>query len=361
MKKLLIIRFSALGDIAMTVPIVLDLAVQYPDLEISMLSRSMAAPLFERLPKNVHFIAADLKGRHKGLLGLCRLWRDAHLSDFDYIADFHDVLRTWWLLTEGCLRRKKVAKIDKGRKGKKALTRQKNKVFEQQATSFERYAKVLEQLGFPIKPQFVKLDYSSFCETQKATNETWIGIAPFAKHQAKVYPLEKMEQVIKALSERKNTTVFLFGGGEEEKRQIAELCAKYPNVQPAQNPNSSTSGLLRSARNDECRFASLRGGTTKQSRNQLAMELALMGQLDVMLSMDSANMHLASLVGTRVVSIWGGTHPYAGFLGWNQNPSDCIQLDLPCRPCSVYGNKPCLRGDYACLNGIAPKQIIEKL
>ena len=331
MKKLLIIRFSALGDIAMTVPVVHDLAMQYPDLEITMLSREIARPLFEQLPSNVHFLAADLKGRHKGLFGLCSLWRDAHLSDFDYIADFHDVLRTWWLRTEGCLRRKKVAKIDKGRKGKKALTRQKNKVFVQQATSFERYAKVLEQLGFPTKSQFVKLDYSSFCKKQKATNETWIGIAPFAKHPAKVYPIDKMEQIIKALSQKESTTLFLFGGGEEEKRHIAELCSKYPNVQPA------------------------------QSQHGLLGELALMGQLDVMLSMDSANMHLASLVGTRVVSIWGGTHPYAGFLGWKQKSSDCVQLNLPCRPCSVYGNKPCFRGDYACLNGIAPERISEMI
>ena len=186
-------------------------------------------------------------------------------------------------------------------------------------------------MGFPIQPQFNKLDYSAFCETQKEDNETWIGIAPFAKHPAKVYPLEKMEQVIKTLGERKNTTIFLFGGGEEEKRQIAELCAKYPNVKAA------------------------------QSQQGLKGELALMGQLDVMLSMDSANMHLASLAGTRVVSLWGGTHPYAGFMGWKQKAEDCIQLDLPCRPCSVYGNKPCLRGDYACMNGIAPEQIIEKL
>ncbi len=331
MKKLLIIRFSALGDIAMTVPVVHDLAVQYPDLDITMLSRPMATPLFERLPKNVHFLAADLNGRHKGLFGLCRLWRDAHLNDFNYIADFHGVLRTWWLRTEGSLHRQKVAKIDKGRKGKRALTRQKDKVLVQQATSFERYAKVLEQLGFPIKPQFIKLDYSDLCERQKQSNENWIGMAPFAKHPAKVYPMEKLEEVIKTLSQKENTTIFLFGGGEEEKRQIAELCAKYPNVQPA------------------------------QSQHGLKDELALMGQLDVMLSMDSANMHLASLVGTRVVSIWGGTHPYAGFLGWNQNPSDCIQLDIPCRPCSVYGNKPCFRGDYACMNGITSSQIIEKL
>lgn len=331
MKKLLIIRFSALGDIAMTVPIVHDLAMQYPDLEITMLSREMARPLFDRMPKNVYFIAADLKGRHKGLFGLNKLLKDIHFTEFDYIADFHDVLRTKWLRFVCRMLGKKVAKIDKGRKGKKTLIRQENKVFVQQKTSFERYAKVLEQLGFPIKPQFVKLDYSAFCETQKGTSETWVGIAPFAKHPAKVYPLQKMEEVIKALSQRERTTVFLFGGGEEEKRQIADLCAQYPNVQAA------------------------------KSQHGLAGELALMGQLDVMLSMDSANMHLASLVGTPVVSIWGGTHPYAGFLGWNQKPDDCVQIDLPCRPCSVYGNKPCLRSDYACLNGITPEQIIAKL
>ena len=331
MKKLLVIRFSALGDIAMTVPIVYDLATQYPDCDLTILSREMARSLFELLPNNVHFFAADLKGRHKGFGGLNRLIRDILNEDFDRVADFHNVLRSILLRLNCRMSGWQVAVIDKGRKGKRALTRQKNKVFEQQATSFERYAKVLEELGFPIKPQFTKLDYSSFCETQKAPSETWIGIAPFAKHPAKVYPMEKMEEVIKALSQKENTTVFLFGGGEEEKRQMAELCAKYPNVKAA------------------------------QSQQGLKGELALMGQLDVMLSMDSANMHLASLVGTRVVSIWGGTHPYAGFLGWNQNPNDCIQLDLPCRPCSVYGNKPCFRGDYACLNGITPSQIIEKL
>lgn len=331
MKKILLIRFSSLGDIAMTVPVVHDLATQYPDLDITMLSREMARPLFERLPGNVHFMAADLSGRHKGLFGLCRLWRDARLNDFDAIADLHDVPRTWWLRTEGCLHRKQTAKIDKGRKGKSALTRPKDKDLRQQATSFERYARVLEQLGFPTKPQFTKLDYADRCETPKPAGATWIGIAPFAKHEAKVYPMEQMESVIKALCQRDGTTLFLFGGGAAEQDRIERLCTRYPNVQAA------------------------------PSQHGLAGELALMGQLDVMLSMDSANMHLASLVGTPVVSVWGGTHPYAGFLGWRQQPEDCVQRDLPCRPCSVYGNKPCLRGDYACLRGITPDQILDQL
>lgn len=78
----------------------------------------------------------------------------------------------------------------------------------------------------------------------------------------------------------------------------------------------------------------------------LREELILMSNLDVMVSMDSANMHLASLTGTPVVSVWGATHPYAGFLGCNQKEENAVQVSMPCRPCSIFGNKPCQRGDY---------------
>lgn len=328
-KKILIIRFSALGDVAMTVPVVHDLAVQYPDLDITMLSRPMCEPMFVLLPDNVHFVAADLKGRHKGIGGLNRLLREIQYKDFDYVADFHDVLRTQWLRFRFALAGKKVARIDKGRKGKRRLTRQKNKILAQQATSFERYAKVLERLGFPVKVDFKGLDYRRFEEVPHKPGEHWVGIAPFAKHEAKAYPLEMMEEVVEMLSKKVN--VLLFGGGFEEKQVLSDMCYRHENTYIA------------------------------HSEFDLAGEIAMMQQLDVMLTMDSANMHLASLVGTPVVSVWGGTHPYAGFLGWHQKDTDCVQLDMPCRPCSVYGNKPCLRGDYACMRGITPEMIVKKV
>lgn len=90
-------------------------------------------------------------------------------------------------------------------------------------------------------------------------------------------------------------------------------------------------------------------------------ELILMSHLRLMISMDSGNMHLASLVNTPVVSIWGATHPYAGFMGWHQSPDNAVQLDMPCRPCSIYGNKPCMRGDFACMKNISPELIVEKV
>jgi ADP-heptose:LPS heptosyltransferase len=93
----------------------------------------------------------------------------------------------------------------------------------------------------------------------------------------------------------------------------------------------------------------------------MSQELILMSHLDVMLSMDSANMHLASLTGIPVVSIWGATHPYAGFMGWNQTKDNAIQADLDCRPCSIFGQKPCKRGDYACMTMIKPETVVEKV
>jgi ADP-heptose:LPS heptosyltransferase len=90
-------------------------------------------------------------------------------------------------------------------------------------------------------------------------------------------------------------------------------------------------------------------------------ELILMSHLDVMLSMDSANMHLASLTAIPVVSVWGATDPLAGFFGFNQPKENAIQVDLDCRPCSIFGNKPCKRGDYACLNNIPPERIVERI
>ena len=125
--------------------------------------------------------------------------------------------------------------------------------------------------------------------------------------------------------------VFLFGGGKSEQEVFDSWIAKYPSV-------VSMIGKL-----------------------NMRTELNLMSHLDVMLSMDSANMHLASLVNIPVVSVWGATHPYAGFMGWKQLPVNTVQLDLSCRPCSVYGQKPCWRGDYACLRDITPEQVIAKI
>ena len=90
-------------------------------------------------------------------------------------------------------------------------------------------------------------------------------------------------------------------------------------------------------------------------------EYALFSKCDVMLTMDSANMHLASLVGLKAITIWGATSPACGFLGYGQDASNDIQLDLACRPCSIYGERDCRYGDYRCLSGIRPEDVAERV
>ena len=342
-EHLLIIRFSAIGDVAMAVPVVKALADQYPHLRITFLSRPFARPLFEGLAPNVGFMEADIKSEYRGVKGLNKLYRRLVAKQFTAIADFHSILRSNYLRLRFNLGMFRVEHINKHRAGKHRLTAQNDKRLVQQPTTFENYADVLARLGYPVvldgklKNFYESTSDGSQAESPVSVNAPLsshdIGIAPFAAHCGKIYPVEKTEQVVALLAARRpDSTIYLFGGGGKERETMSEWAAKYP----------------------QCVLAAA-------VAQGLREELQLMGRLRVMLSMDSANMHLASLAGIPVVSVWGATHPYAGFLGWGQSPDNCIQADLDCRPCSIYGKKPCLRGDYACLNLITPEQIVDKL
>ena len=325
----------------MTVPVVYSLARQYPDVRITMLSRPFARQLFEGLAPNVNFMEADLKTEYHGVKGLNTLYRRLVAKQFTHIADLHNVLRSEYLRIRFNLGRYRVEHINKNRKGRRKLVSQNNKQLVQQPTSIQNYLDVFERLGFPVKLEFKSIfgegkgslmQLPPIFDT-KEDDELWIGIAPFAAHEGKIYPPEKMLEVIRQLAAtHPKARLLLFGRGPREDELFSSWCHEVP----------------------QCIYVGLYAETLKD-------ELILMSHVNVMLSMDSANMHLASLTGTPVISVWGATHPFAGFKGFQQSMDNAIQLDLPCRPCSIYGNKPCLRGDYACLNDIDPKTIVEKI
>lgn len=336
---ILVIRFSALGDVAMAVPVVYSLARQYPHVRITVLSRPSAQVLFQDLAPNVGFMGADLKGEYRGVKGLNALYRRLAAKHFTAIADLHNVLRSDYLRMRFNIDCYKVAHINKNRVGKYYLTAKNNKRLEPLQSSFQNYSDVFARLGYPIKMEFTSLfppeggnlRLLSDAVGEKKTFQQWIGIAPFAAHKGKVYPPELMEQVIDIIVRRHpSCRIFLFGGGKEEMEIMDSYAGKFHNCI---NASAALGGL--------------------------GNELILMSHLNVMVSMDSANMHLASLVACPVVSVWGATHPYAGFTGWNQSNDNIVQTDLECRPCSIYGNKPCMRGDYACLKSITPETIAD--
>ena len=340
MKRILLIRFSALGDVAMLAPVVREAAEQNKDCEFTVLSKVACGALFEGLAENVRFIGADVKGEYKGLGGLLRLFKELHAQHFDCVVDMHDVLRTKVLRKLFRLHGYEVHKINKHRELRRLITAEGDKKqLRQLPTAFENYQSALRECMINGNGNVNGNGNHRFASVSFAKNsQLKIGIAPFAAHQGKIYPLEKMEEVIDSLDRISppfggaGGGLYLFGGGDEEFAIMRRWAEKYDNVSLAA---------------DEC--------------HGLKEELELMKKLDVMVSMDSANMHLASLVGTRVVSIWGATHPYAGFLGWGQRMDDCVQRDdLKCRPCSIYGNKPCMRGDMACMQ-IDPKEIVRRI
>jgi ADP-heptose:LPS heptosyltransferase len=339
MSRVLVIRLSALGDVAMLVPVLYSVAKHYPEDEFLLATKSPLLPIFQHRPDNIRIIPVHSKDKHKGIKGLFRLIGELRSESIDRVADMHDVLRSQQIRRYFRLQGKQVKVIRKGRREKKQLIahRHRNQALQPLKTSIERYYDVFLSLGYHFPVDFRTIfeygrrDFSQIAPIAGQKQGTWIGIAPFAKHQAKSYPPEAMERVLAMLLDDRQTTIFLFGGKDEE-TLLETWAQRYPRV-------ISVAGHL-----------------------PFPSELLLMSYIDVMLTMDSGNMHLASLVGTPVVSVWGATHPCTGFYGYRQDPGNCISVDdLPCRPCSVYGEKSCRRHDYACLHGIDPQRIVQQI
>ncbi|MEO7046288.1 MAG: glycosyltransferase family 9 protein [Ferruginibacter sp.] len=330
-------RLSAMGDVAMTVPVLRAFVKQYPEVKITVISRPFFKPFFDGIP-NLDFFAFDEKDRHKGFSGLLKLFRDVKKLKIDAFADLHNVLRSKIVSLLFALSGKKRATVDKGREGKKELTRTENKVFRQLPTMFERHAKVFNELGFPLDlsnpgfPEAEKLS-SDILEIIGNQNQKLIGIAPFAQYDSKVYPQDLMRQVIAKLADNKDNKILLFGGGKKEIEILDSLSKPFENV-------INIAGKIK-----------------------FQQELQLISNLDLMLSMDSGNAHIAAMLGVKVITLWGATHPFAGFLPFNQTMENALVSDrnqYPKLPTSVYGNK-IVEGYEEAMRSIWPDEIVNSI
>lgn len=347
----LLTRFSALGDVAMTLPEIYNACNANPGVHFLMLTRSHPAKLFINPPKNLTVSGVNLD-EYRGLTGLYRLFKqlqkDYRITTY---VDFHDVLRTKILRAlfqafrpAGPGGKVRVTAIDKGRKARRRLTRRHNKHLLPLRPMTLRYKDALQKAGISCEPPGGKKFQSIFpvlpnpgmfsmATPPKEEGEKFIAIAPFAKHEGKIYPSRRMQEVIDILADNPGlpkAKIFIFGFGDKESGQIEKWRRGRGNIVNMAQKNIG-----------------------------LAAELALMAHCDLMLTMDSANMHLARLAGLRAISIWGATHPYCGFLPEETRQEDVLQVEMTCRPCSVFGNRKCMRGDYHCLKAITPGRIAD--
>ncbi len=299
--RILIVRLSAMGDVAMTVHAVAALRRAYPDVAITVLTRRGWVPFFRDVER-IDFLTLEGANGEKGFKRVCALAAEAAASGVTHVADLHDVLRTKLLRTLLRLRGCRVAIIDKEKALKKRATRPTDKDLTPLRHSVERYADVLARVGYPIDmPSVVRHQRTLPAPFGERTEGHWIGIAPFSKQEGKTYPSPLREQLVELAAEEFDR-VFIFSGGGAEREFASAMELRHKNV------------------------------TAVFGRIRLDEEIDLMANLDAMVSMDSSAMHMASLVGTPTVSVWGATHPATGFYGWGSDTSNQVQLDLPCRP-----------------------------
>jgi ADP-heptose:LPS heptosyltransferase len=344
LKKILILRFSAMGDVALLVPVVKSVTAAYPDIEVTVVTRPKFCTLFFDMER-VQTFPADVDYTYTGVLGARDLFgKLLRKGPFDVVIDMHDHIRTMMLRTMFRIFGTRVVVFDKGRPEKKAFTRKENKVTTPLPHTIDRYRQAFEKAGFPfamVAPPYVALSESIqsasgwFAYKKHADGVKWVGLAPFAMHKSKIWPLENYPLLIEEVSKQTDVKFFLFGGGEKEVKYFESLKKQFP---------------------DKCEVIA--------GQLKLRQEIALMRHLDLMLCVDSSNMHLAALSGIPLLSIWGGTDPDVGFGPYGYGAQNIIQIpreELPCRPCSVYGVEKCLRGDFACLTRITPTAVSERL
>jgi ADP-heptose:LPS heptosyltransferase len=334
-----------MGDVVLLVPVVRSLVAQYPDVEVTVVTRPKFASFFTDIDRVVPF-PADVDYTYNGVFGMRELFKKLlRKGQYDVVIDAHDHIRTIVLRTLFKLFGVQVVVFDKGRSEKKRFTQKENKETKPLPHTIQRYQQAFANAGFPfniVSPPYLNLKETTRDEVTAwlqakglSKDRKWIGLAPFAMHATKIWPLTNYPVLIEKLKGLSPSKIFLFGGGEKEVRFFKELESQFP---------------------EQC--------VVVAGELKIKQELALMQQLDLMLCVDSSNMHFASILGVPLLSIWGGTHPDVGFGPYGTGKESIVQIsrdELPCRPCSVYGRETCYRNDFACLNRITPDAVAEKI
>ena len=332
--RVLITCFSSISNVAAIVPQLYGLVNDYPQHEFVVLSRSFLKPLFDKLPR-VTFVGADIRGEHKTIVGVYRLFKQLKAMRPDVVLDMQRSWRTKLITRLFALLGTKTLQIGFARREQKHLIKRGANKYHPIPTIFDRQARLYAKIRLKGNDDFHKLYEPNMVQVAKIKelygekHGHWIGIAPFSIARGKTLPLRKMKNVIAHFDKQPNTKIFLFGAGEMENELLSDWQSLYNNVYAV------------------------------HTNLKLDDELILMNFLDVMLCMDSANMHLASLMAVPVVSVWGATHPYSGFLGWKQSMDNCVGVDFSCRPCTAHPDKKCKYGDYRCLESLHSSKIIE--
>lgn len=319
---MLIIRTAGIGDVAMIVHAVRMLRVSYPDLDITVATKPRMIPLFNSVER-LDFIPV---GKTFDLI------KAAREQKVDLVADMRNELRGRIVRKLLALCGAKSRHYHQRRLERRPLLRIRNKKLYPLRSNVLRFCDVFASLGYPIDtPPFIERSPQPLPVSFTEPEGRWVGIAPFSQSRKKEYPLDLAEELVTKLCDEFDR-VFVFSGPGIELEFAEEMKKRFQKV------------------------------STVFGRCDIAGEVALMSNLEVIITMDSSAMHMAALAGTPCISLWGSTHPYMGYTAWEKNAAQHhLQADLPCRPCCVYGEGKCNYGDIRCMRAISPQDIVDKI
>ncbi len=325
--KILVLRYSSLGDVALTNPVLDGLLAAFPKARVFFATKKEYLPAIQNHPVLERILT--LEGS-----GFFELW--GHIQEIrslnpDVILDLHDSLRTQVISTFN--RKAKFLVYDKEALRRRLLVKKLNQ--QPSLHTIQKYLKVLEPLG--VKPH-LKIHFKvydskkdqaflrEFLERRKISpSQLVIGLGPGARWKTKQWMSERYAELASRLVEDYRCNLLWFGS-RDEARLIQSIQGKM-------------------------RGSFLERGICLAGEVGLEKSIALLGRCDLFIGNDSGLTHLASGRGCRVVVIYGSTTTSLGFEPWG--PHSVVEVsNLTCRPCDVHGKNSCPLGHFKCMRDL---------
>ncbi len=315
--KILIIRYSSLGDVILSTVLSRNIKTNKYDAEIDFLTKEKYSSIF--------FNSPDINKT------LSKIPRKAK---YDYIIDIHDNMRSYF--ARNSISGEKKITIDKASYARRIYLHTRKFSKELKKTVIDRYLFPLSEMNFSIVYKEPVI-YLNDTEIEKITKflpkRKYITIAPGAKWRTKEWISEHYtDLVIKIIRELERDIVII---GDVSGRRLSEEIIK-------------ETGLIKK------HIVNLTGKTN------LREAAAVIKKSDVLVSTDSAPLHIGWAVGVKVVALFGPTVKEFGFQPISPFVS-ILEKNMECRPCSLHGSKKCRYGDRACMQRIEVYEVFNEI
>ena len=312
----LVVRFSSLGDVLLTTPLLRALRTSFPEADITVATKDLYAPLFTGNPSVNRVV--ELKTGEDILPYAARLREHR----YDLCMDLHDSLRSKALraLVPG-----KWQGFSKGRIARGVMIATGLSLYGKTRSMAERYFEASR--GLKVRPDGQPPEVFLSVEEETGLHEEigpsrLVALAPGASRNTKRWPAERWQELAGMLDARQIRVAWCGTAAEKN------LAGEAPGIRTFGYPLRKSAALLKLA--------------------------------SAVVANDSGPMHLATAVGTPVVAMFGPTVRQFGFAPYSKN-AIVVERSVGCRPCSAYGSKKCPLGHHRCMKEIDPAEILGRI